>query len=376
MRVLFIIRSLDFGGAERQLVQLAQGLADRFHTVAIVTMYGGGALSSEVPISERLQLISLNKTGRWDNFRAIKRLIDFGKTFRPDIVHGYMSGANELALLMGTALRAKVIWGVRVSDQQFDDYSVFRRVVFWAGVTLSRMPSLIIANSVAGKRFHESYGYPESRTKVIPNGIDTQRFAVDPAAGERWRQNCGFGSNEKVILLPARLDPMKDHTTFLRAARVASSRAPTLRFLAIGSGPAEQVRMFHEQILSPGLADRVSRSDSIRDVSAAYNGADVVTLTSSFGEGFPNVLGEAMACGAACVSTDVGDASLVLGDNGTICPIGDHQAIASAWLSQIAIDPESRALMRSAARDRIESQFSIDRLTSKSEDLFASLLET
>jgi glycosyltransferase involved in cell wall biosynthesis len=224
LRLLFIIRSLDTGGAERQLVTLSRELAARGHTVAIATMYDGGALESQ--LAPEVIHLPLHKAGRWDLLRFGREASQAVASFRPDILHGYMAGANEIAMALAARHGGRVIWGVRVSDQPFTDYSPFRKRIFQLGCQLAQRADLIIANSSAGRRHHLAYGYPAARMVVIPNGIDTDQFAPDPDAGARWRQQHGIASDTPVVVLPARLDPMKDHATFLDAAARVRARAP------------------------------------------------------------------------------------------------------------------------------------------------------
>jgi hypothetical protein len=144
LRVFFIIRSLDTGGAERQLVTLSRELAARGHAVAIATMYDGGAL--EAQLAPGVTHFPLHKAGRWDLLRFGRAASAAVAAFRPDILHGYMAGANEIAMALAVRHGGRVVWGVRVSDQPFTDYSRFRQRIFQIGCRLSHRADLIIAN--------------------------------------------------------------------------------------------------------------------------------------------------------------------------------------------------------------------------------------
>jgi glycosyltransferase involved in cell wall biosynthesis len=365
MRPLFLIRSLDTGGAERQLVQLALSLAERDIEVGIATMYGGGALEGELSRRQNVSLFDLRKKGRSDVGPFLVRAYSVAKSFKPDLVHGYMSGANELALALGTVLRVPTAWGIRVSDQHFDEYSTFREAVFRVGVLLSRFPSLIVANSFAGRAFHVGRGYPASRFIVIPNGIDVARFRPDSEAGRRWRDMHRIRDGEHLISLPARLDPMKDHSTFLAAARIALKMQPDLKFLAVGRGSEAETSALRARISAEGLENAVGLIPSEQRVEDLYNASDVVTLTSAFGEGFPNVIGEAMACGRRCISTAAGDASVVIGEAGVVVPIREPDALAAAWVAMIRQSPAQRQLLEAKAQQRIHEHFTIEMLTTE-----------
>jgi glycosyltransferase involved in cell wall biosynthesis len=377
IRVLFIIRELSAGGAERQLAALVRLLDRRRFEVAVATMYSGGKMWPEFEAIPDVTLVSLDKRGRWDTLGFLGRLRALTRRFRPHIVHGYMSGANELALLAAWLCGAKAVWGIRVSDQDFSRYSRFRRAVYRAGVHLSRLPDLIIANSYAGRAAHVAEGYPQRRFMVISNGIDVARFHPDGDAGARWRAAHGVAADEFLIGLPARLDPMKDHATFLRAAATLVAEVPgtPIRFVCVGDGPEAFAAELRALAHSLGVGDRVSWLPAQRDVVALYNAFDVVTSASAFGEGFPNVIGEAMACGIPCVAAPSGDAVMVIGDAGFVVPSRDPAALAEAWRRIVELPAAKRQALAARARQRMASEFTLQRLAERSAAAFTALTE-
>jgi len=212
------------------------------------------------------------------------------------------------------------------------------------------MPDLIIANSRAGREFASAHGFPVAKIRVVPNGIDTERFR--PNAGLRLQQRNAWGINDKhiVVGIVARLDPMKGHATFLRAASIASNQLPQLRFLCVGEGPEDQrLKRFtlelgiEESVLFTGFADPV----------AAFNALDLM-CSCSITEGFSNAIAEAMACGITCIVTDVGDSALLVGTTGDVVPPSDEESLARAIVTRAAgLHGES-----TQARKRIVDNFS------------------
>src|SRR5262249_22113417 len=150
-------------------------------------------------------------------------------------------------------------------------------------------------------------GLPAERIAVVPNGIDTEAMQPDAVAGSALRRAWGMSPGAFVIGCVARLDPMKDHANLLNAAATLTRGNPHGRFVCAGDGPAAYRCELQALASSLGVADRVVWAGEIRDVKAAYSAFDIATLPSAFGEGFPNVIGEAMACGTPTVATDVGD---------------------------------------------------------------------
>ncbi len=373
LAIFFLIRRLDLGGSERQLIVLARGLAAAGHRVGVITFYPGGALENELA-GTAVRLISLDKRGRWDLAAPLARLARLLRRERPAVLHSYLPVANVLALLLRPLVPGlKVIWGLRGSFSGAAGYDRIRGLSFALERWLSGRPDLIIANSERGRGAALDRGYPVGRVIVVPNGIDTARFGPDPEARRRQRAAWGLDDGHRVIGMVARLDPVKDHDTFLAAARIAAAKRQELRFVVIGAGSPERQAAFDARAAEFGLGAQVISEAARLDIEAVYNGFDLATLTSSHGEGFPNVLAEAMACGVPCVSTEVGDAALILGDLGLVVRPRDPQALALAWLSLLDRTTADPAL-RSGVRERIVGNFSEVAMVERSIEAIRSVL--
>ena len=196
----------------------------------------------------------------------------------------------------------------------------------------------------------------------MPNGIDTLRFRPDREAGARVRAEWGIGDDESLIGLVGRLDPMKGHACFLQAAALLCARRSGMRFVCVGDGPEhyrESLRALAGQL---GLGDRLIWAGTRTDMPAVYNALDMAVSASAYGEGLPNMLGEAMACGTPCVVTRVGDSAWVVGETGVVVPPEDPAALADAWATMLRRIEEERAGLSRAARLRIEQNLSVEAL--------------
>jgi glycosyltransferase involved in cell wall biosynthesis len=177
-----------------------------------------------------------------------------------------------------------------------------------------------------------------------------------------------------LVGVVARLDPMKGHSVFLEAAARVSARTPEVRFALVGAGEPgyeAQLRSHAERL---GLASRVRWIAPGLDMRAVYNALDLLVLPSRFGEGFPNVVAEAMACGTPCVATDVGDARVVLGDCGSIVPVEDPNALAAAIEQALDLPGEERTRLAQRARERIMSRFSTRALAERTADVLGAIV--
>ncbi|WP_155801857.1 glycosyltransferase [Magnetospirillum molischianum] len=331
MRILFLIRSLDHGGAERQLAVLAGELTRRGHTVAVAVFYGDGPLRRELD-QAGVTVFDLKKSGRWDIPAFLFRLIRVARRFRPQVLHGYLPVSNSLAALASRFLPGvKLVFGVRASDMDLGRYDRLSAAAYHLEARLSPLADAVISNSQAGRRAVTARGIPAERCHVIPNGIDTDRFHADRALGQSLRQGWGIPPESRLVGMVARIDPMKGHEVFLRAAAQARAIDPSLRFVCVGKGDAaltEQLRLLANDLSLPVIW--VGAHDA---VAAVYNAFDLFVMPSLYGEGFPNVLAEAMACGLPCVATDVGDAREILEPLGQTVQPGDVEALAQAILN-------------------------------------------
>jgi glycosyltransferase involved in cell wall biosynthesis len=367
MKIVFLIRSLDDGGAQRQIVYLSKGLAREGHNVTVCSFYAGGAFEGDLENSG-VQVRALGKTSRWDLFLFLYTFIKFVLNEQPDILHSYLGTANVISTfskLFRPSMR--LVWGVRSSNTDLSKYDWFWRFSFFLEKKLSIFPNLIIANSVSGKEHSVKMGFPKKKIVVIPNGIDVKKFYPDPGERKRMREKWEATENEKIIGLVARLDPKKDHANFLKAAYLAINIMDEMKFLCVGRSDdkayKEGLYLMSDKL---GLGDHIMWMDSTNDMKAIYNGLDLLCLSSAYGEGFPNVLGEAMACGIPCIATDTGDSSRIIGKFGLIVPPRDTSALAKGILKMLEwIDKEKEDVTMSV-RKHIIDNYGTEKLVSNS----------
>jgi glycosyltransferase involved in cell wall biosynthesis len=318
-----------------------------------------------------VKVITLKKSGRWQVFGFLARLVSVVRRESPDVLHTYM-GAN----LFGACIKPLfpgllLVWGVRVSSMDLSHYDLFSRVFGLLCDWLRRVPDLIISNSHAGRSHCVTHNYPADRIAVVPNGIDTHRFVIDRRRGLPLRSQWGVNLSGILIGCVARLDPMKGHPVLFRAAALMRCSYPEARFVCIGEGTTAARRELASLAIELGIDHQVIFAGTCGDMCAAYNALDLLVLPSVFGEGFPNVVGEALACGVPCVATDVGDSREVLGNSGTVVPPNDAAMLSEAICTQLI---GIRAWDATSARNRICQRFSLDALTRSTEELLNRLV--
>ncbi len=372
--IFFLIRSLNIGGTERQLIELVKGLDSNHFDITVGLFYNEGALIEEIKSMPWIHVVSLNKSGRWDIIRFVLRFIKLLKSLQPDILYSFLPDANIAGLIAGRLSGVKrVVWGVRASNMDVSRYDWLARTSLRLSAFLSKFPDAIIVNSHAGKEFHRGIGYSTNRMMVIPNGICTDRFKPDYSAGLKVRDEWGIDEETITIGLIGRFDPMKDHATFLRAVKIFNQEGCSVRFVCIGDGKGPCKSEIHSLCRTLGLNGSLIWAGEMEDMPSVYNAIDIVT-SSSISEGFPNVIGEAMACGVHCVVTDVGDSAIIVGETGVIVNPEDPQALADGWASMLKRLNDKSYLIKKMARARIVSHYNSEIFIQKASKMFLSLL--
>jgi glycosyltransferase involved in cell wall biosynthesis len=372
MKVLLFVRDLAIGGSQRQLAVLATGLSRRGHDVAIVVLYAGGAL--ETLLDSGVRLLPIGKHGRWDVAAPLARLRRLFISEHPDLVYAFLPTQTTLgALLLPPRLKTKLVFGLRAGGVQLNRYDALSALTYRSEAWLARRADLLIANARAVRADAAARGLPADRIAVVPNGIDTETMRPDAAAGRALRRAWSISDEAFVTGCVARLDPMKDHANFLRAAADFTRTNPDARFVCVGDGPAAYRNELRALSNSLGLADRVVWAGEIGDVKAAYNAFDIATLSSAFGEGFPNVVGEAMACGIPVVATDIGDVRPIVGEQGETVPPKAPKLLCAGWdrlRRRLAQDPG----LRRSARDAIVANYGLDVMVRRTENVLSQLV--
>ena len=162
----------------------------------------------------------------------------------------------------------------------------------------------------------------------------------------------------QLIGIVARFDPMKDHTTFLRAAALLVQNRDDVRFVVVGEGNTGYQKQLRAQFDELIMTQKVIWAGARTDMAAVYNAMDILTSSSAYGEGFSNVLGEAMACGVPCVATDVGDAAVILGESGLVVPRENPEMMVAAWQEILSLTARQRRLLSEDTRERMTENFS------------------
>ena len=374
-RIVHIITGLGTGGAETSLLRLLSASnRDRFDPYVI-------SLTSAGPLSERIIQLGipvrfLGIEAHRPNISLFIKLVVWLREIHPDVIQTWMYHADLLGGLAGFLTHTPVVWGIR--NTSLDPLAVKSntiRVVHLNAHLSGWLPRQIVSCSETARRTHVNIGFSPNKFVVIPNGFDLSDFRPNPAARASLRRELGLPSNTFLIGLVARFDPLKDHQSFIRAATIFCQAHSQAHFLLCGDGIYWSNEVLSGWIDAAGIRQNCHLLGLRDDIQHIMAGLDVNTL-ASIGEAFPNVLGEAMACGTLCVTTDVGDTAEIVGDTGIIVPPSDPQALARGWEQILSLTAQERARLEERARERIRSHYEIQQIARRYETLYAEIART
>lgn len=362
MRLLFIITGLGTGGAERMLVKLLGALrAAGDARCAVVSLLDAGTQGAAlqalgVPVHE----LRINRP--LGLLAAPVRLIGIVRRFQPEVIQGWMYHGNLAALWawLGGGCAARLAWSVRQTFYGMARERLFTRAVIRLNAMLSRFPMAIIFNSRASAAQHHAIGFSMGGAAVIPNGFDLRNFKPDAALRASRRAELGIAPDAPVVGLVARYHPMKDHPGFLEAAALIARELPEAVFVLAGSGVDAANAVIAERLDALDLRGRTHLLGEVAVPEGLYPLFDVLALSSAWGEAFPNVLGEAMACGVPCVATDVGDAAWIVGDSGAIVAAERPAELAQRIVELLRLPATARGDLGARARARVLACFALD----------------
>ncbi len=374
-KVMHVIPGLKVGGAETMLLKLLIASRHSCWEHEVVSMTDVGEVGLQIKRAGFMVHAMGMKNGV-PNPLGLFRLRRLFLERSPNVIQTWIYHAD---LLGGLAAKwtggIPVVWGIRQSDLQTDKF--LKKIVARAvnPVLSYFIPKAIVCCAEKGRQVHRDFGYASEKMQVIPNGFELSKFTPDLERRLATRSLLGFADDELVVGMVARLHPMKDHRNFVMAAACVAAHFPRARFLLCGAGmtlqSVELTSMFAEAAVEAGRFSLLGRRD---DLDWIYPAMDVNVLSSLGTEGFPNVLGEAMACGVPCVATDAGDSGLVVGDTGRIVPPRDSGALARAIMELLAMSEEDRRRLGRAARQRIEERFSIEAIAARYDMLYRRVL--
>ncbi|RLJ16311.1 glycosyl transferase [bacterium endosymbiont of Escarpia laminata] len=369
IKVMIVISNLEYGGAQRQVVELSNNIDKERFNLSICVLSPYTPMRQELIDGENGFFV-VEKKAKFD-LTVATRLAKILKQQAIDIVHGYLFDAEIAVRLAGKLAGTRIILGSerncyhRYGGHQLLAYKITRNWVDW-----------IVANSRAGAAFNRSLlGYDDERYRVVHNGVNMDKFKPVENKIEAKQKN-GIG-DEPVIGMFASFKKQKRHDTFFLAANEVLKKIPNIKLLLVGDvlfqakeGSDEYKNSIMELVDRLGLRDNCLFLGNQDNVEELYNLCDLTVLPSEY-EGTPNVILESMSCGVPVIASDVADNSLVIedGKSGHLFTLNEYEELAEKWI-ELLENESRRNQMAKDARARIFEEFSTQKLAEKTEAMY------
>ena len=373
-RIVFIITGLSTGGAEMMLFKVLERLdRQRFvpHVISLTTL---GELAPRIA-ALGIPVDAMGMKPGLPSPSGFLRLVRMLKRLNPDVVHTWMYHADLLGGLAARLAGVSAIgWCIRNSNLDRDKTRFSTRAVVSLCASISKwVPSRILSCSEKARQVHVACGYAAEKMVVVPNGFDLVRFKLDNDAKRRIRAELGVTDQTPLVGLIGRFDPQKNHAGFFEAAAMLHRHMPHVHFVLAGQGIDRGNAALVQAMTQAGVLANTHLLGLRNDIPELMAALDVLA-SPSWGEAFPNVLGEAMACGVPCVVTDVGDSAYIVGDTGRVVASGDMAGLAAAQEALLALPPAEKTALSARARARVAEYFEIGGVVRRYEDFYEGLL--
>jgi glycosyltransferase involved in cell wall biosynthesis len=371
--VLHVITNLDRGGAETALFKLVtSNLVKERQRHIVVSLREHGVFGEKLE-SAGITVHALKMRNPLFFLSAFLRLIQLVRETQADVIHTWLYHAD---IIGGLAAKfggnPPVIWGIHTVHLDSGSSHVTRVIRRLCAVLSKWIPAKIVCVAYAAAKVHVALGYDTKRIIVISNGFEIPEIETLKPLSEVLRRSLGLCDQNRVIGCVGRFHPDKDYPTFLQAAAEVAKRDRQVKFLLIGKGLAESNVILNEWIAKNGLCEHVIPLGERDDIYTCLSAMDIFCLPSAT-EAFPLVLGEAMSVSKPVVSTDVGDASILVGDAGLVVPSGNPRALSRALIKLLDLSDKERCELGAKARMRIEREFRIDSSLEKLLHVYNSL---
>lgn len=368
--ITHVIVGLDVGGAERFLYRLIEAHKDSVEFEhRVISLTTKGVLGPKLE-KMGIHVSALNMRSLFDAPRMYFRLVSALRRNKPDVLQCWMYYADLLGGLAGRRLGIRnILWGIRNSHFESGGTRLkrfIRKVCAWSS---HAVPTRIVCVAESALAVHAAAGYDSSRMQVIHNGYDPANFRYSEPQRRALRSKLGIAEGAIVIGSVGRYSAAKDHASFIRAAGAVGREHAGAHFLMVGRDLTNQNETLRQLTEATGFPERFTLLGERSDVAACMSAMDIFCLHSRT-EGFPNVLGEAMCIGLPCVSTDVGDASVLVGESGLVVPKDSVVELAAGLTHMLRSTTAQRTELGVCARRRIEENFTLQHAVGKFEMLY------
>jgi len=373
-QIVHVIVGLGTGGAEKVLYKILDcGLETRNRSAVI-------SLSDKGPLGPRIESMGVPvyemKFGNTltDVFRFF-RFVSLVRTIEPGLLVGWMYHSNIVVLLARFFLKRKVgvIWNIRHALHEMNTERWRTRFFIRVGALLSRAPDKVIFNSHTSLRHHEHIGYTLNNIEVIPNGFNMECRQRTDINKYILPEELGLDEDISLVGIIGRFHIVKGYRYFIEASKRIIEEYPGVEFALVGRQVDTSNQSLKQWIAGSTYEGRYHLLGERVDIERILPSLKVL-VSASITESFPNVLGEAMACGVPCVATDVGDTAAVLAGSGIIVEAKNSHELYRGISQVLSWDEHKYNKISRRARERIETHYSNSTMIERHEQKYDEVL--
>jgi glycosyltransferase involved in cell wall biosynthesis len=337
LKILYLITGLRLGGAERQLLLLADQMQARGNKVLVAAMESGGIMVSSFKGKE-IEVQELDVKGVSTLFSGYYKFKDLVSDFSPDLIHTHMIHANLFGRIFKFFnLRCKLIntsHNIKEgSNLLMKGYSLTKPLANWS----------TNVSKEALSHFHNRGYFSSERSSYIPNAIDTEEFSPNESMGKEARTELGLPLNAYIFFSAGRLHEQKDHHLLLKSFKIVLEKSPSAILVIAGEGPLDAELKELSNLL--GIDHQTFFLGKREDIPSLLNMCNCFVLSSRY-EGFGMVIAEALATMKPVISTDCGGVKEVMGTYGALVKVGDQYALADKMICEISNPSRNEKLLK------------------------------
>lgn len=372
MKLICFIRNLGRGGAERQVSLLASGLKNNNYDVIVLTYYSNENIMTNPLyaklINNQVKVLSLNKSGRYDLIGFLYRFIKVIINEKPDVIYSFFPSGNIISCFAKIFHQTiRIFWGRRSSDLELNKYSLNIKIEHKIEKLFLKVPEVIICNSNRGYDYLLKLGYPENKLHIIHNGVDIDVNKNQKSMRCQIFENFPIIDADIVIGAVGRIDYSKDYDVLINAARIIINENNKVKFVVVGR-VLDKIYMekLQQMVYNLELSENFFFLQETNDVASFYNSINIF-VSSSYTEGFSNVIAEAMFSGLPCVATNAGDSEILLNKSGVVVDRRDPVALAQGILNVLNLSKKDFDALGKSAHERVIQKFSVQQLVENTE---------